>query len=349
MKEIKTPKEQKEPKELKEFKIKLEKAITQSDQVFIAPHLGPDFDAIASAIGFALIAQSFDKPTHIFICDDTSKIEPGVKSIIEECQTQVNFIDLNQYQKLKGKNDLLIVTDTNKINLVGCYEYLENFTDIIILDHHQTDTNTIATNTICIPQNISSTSEAMVDLLCWFDIKYKENVANYLLAGIYLDTKKFTTNVQAKQFKIVSKLMKKKGASLAKVQEWFAEEFKNAQKIQGLVSQAVIDTISYAIAFDCTDRIYTKEELAKVADQLSQFKAIDFTFAGGYISKNTISISARGNGKIDVGMIMTELGGGGNIHSAATKIEDDKTTIEEVKKHLTRILKPGFFIKQDQK
>ena len=50
-----------------------------------------------------------------------------------------------------------------------------------------------------------------------------------------------------------------------------------------------------------------------------QFDA-DTSFAIGKIDKNTISISARGNNKVDVGMIMRKLEGGGNPRSEQLKL-----------------------------
>ncbi|MBI1711301.1 DHH subfamily 1 protein [Lactobacillus crispatus] len=49
-------------------------------------------------------------------------------------------------------------------------------------------------------------------------------------------------------------------------------------------------------------------------------------------SDNTIGISARSMGKINVQIIMEKLGGGGHLSNAATQIKD--VTIEEAKQKL---------------
>ena len=61
-----------------------------------------------------------------------------------------------------------------------------------------------------------------------------------------------------------------------------------------------------------------------------------------YIDEETISMSARSKGLIDVSKIMRLFGGGGNEYSAAAKINGK--TLPEIKSYLVSILLPGAFI-----
>ena len=72
-----------------------------------------------------------------------------------------------------------------------------------------------------------------------------------------------------------------------------------------------------------------------------RFKA-DAAFAAGFIDEDLISISARSKGKVDVSKIMNIMNGGGNIYSAATKI-NSKELNEEGKK-LELLTKPNFYV-----
>lgn len=326
--------------DIKEFKSILEEKIKKSDQVFITPHVGIDFDAIASSIGFSLISKKLAKPNYIFIYDNQFSIDPGVQIILDEYSSKASFINLEKYKKIKGDNDLLISTDTCSTKLIGCRDYLEDFKDIVALDHHNKNEYTVDASTIYIPEKISSTSEIMVDLLCKFGIKYDSNIANYLLSGIYLDTAKLSKGIGPKTFNIVSKLIEK-GASLETVQEYFAEDFKSNQRIQEIVRNTEFMTYTFAIAMSTDDIRYSKEEIAKAADHLLSYKSVDASFAAGYTDEDCISISARSKGKIDVSEIMKTMSGGGNTYSAATKINNE--SMEEVKTKLLKELKPKYF------
>lgn len=90
-----------------------------------------------------------------------------------------------------------------------------------------------------------------------------------------------------------------------------------------------------------SDTLYTREELAKVADYLLKYRNIDATFALGLTNEDIINISARSKGNIDVSDVMREMGGGGNEFSAASQINN--STLEDTKDKLTRKLVPSCY------
>ena len=324
---------------LKEFKRTLEDRILKCDQVIITPHKSADFDAISSAIGFSLIAKKLNKPYYIFMNDDLSKIDPGVKMIIEENKSKMGFINLEQYQQIKGKNDLLIMTDVNKSDLIYLENNLHDFSHIVILDHHREGETTVQTEDKYIKENASSACEIMTDLLCLFNIKYDKDVATLLYTGIFLDTDHLRKLKSSSTMRALAKLMER-GADLDKVNSFFEEDFVSDRRIQMLVNKADFFTYTVVAAIADDDMIYTKEELSKVADYLLRFKA-DASFALGRIDEKTVSISARGKGKVDVADIMTQMGGGGDFLKSATKIESDST--KKPAKVLKKIITPSFY------
>ena len=61
------------------------------------------------------------------------------------------------------------------------------------------------------------------------------------------------------------------------------------------------------------------------------------SFCIGYIGEETVGISARSLGDINVQVVMEQLNGGGHFNNAATQIRN--ITIEEAKKQLIEVLK----------
>lgn len=178
--------------------------------------------------------------------------------------------------------------------------------------------------------------------MCQFKIKPTPEVANYLLAGIYLDTNKLTKNVNPETMKIVAKLLEY-GANMNYVTDLFTEDFISDRRVQDLVSKAKITTYSIAIALADSDCEYTKEELAKVADYLLKYR-VDAAFSIGNIGENVIAISARSKEKVNVSYIMKQLNGGGHPYSAATRLTD--CSIEEAGKRLQKIIEPIYYIEK---
>ena len=225
------------------------------------------------------------------------------------------------------------MVDANKEKQVCCKEYLNDFKNIIIIDHHKVEDDTIDTKYKYI-KDVSSASEIIIELLYLNKINIVDDLANYLLAGINLDTNKYSVNCSYRTMELVSKLLKN-GANTIKVNELFEEDFFSDRKIQELVSKATFITENIALCIADENVKYTKAELAKVADYLLKYK-IDAVFAAGFIDDEIISISARSKGKIDVSEVMKTLGGGGHIYSAATEIKN--ITFEEISKSLNKML-----------
>ena len=68
---------------------------------------------------------------------------------------------------------------------------------------------------------------------------------------------------------------------------------------------------------------------------------LDAVFALGKISDDTVSISSRSHGKVNVGAVMEEFDGGGHQYSGAAKIKD--ATLEEVGIKLKQLLKNPYY------
>lgn len=341
-------------KNIKELKQLLEDKIRENEIVIIAPHKGPDCDAIGGALAINLIVRSMGRTPYILL-EDTVKLEQAVKSIIDELpEGLVNFITpeaLSSVMPDDGKA-LLVTTDTNKKALVPINDY-SVFKDIILIDHHETGVDTIECTDMYIDSEISSVSEIMFKLLDLFQIKYENldtenpyifNIANYLLAGISLDTSKFTKRVTSTTMKIVSKLMHK-GANLNYVNDLFMDDYEKDCRFMDLVRTTTWKMFNIAIAVKNEDPnfIYEKEDLARCADWLMRYKTSDAAFAIGLVEENVTYISGRSKGVVDVGEIMSQLGGGGNATSGAARIESND--VKEIKLRLEDVIRPGYKIK----
>lgn len=346
---------------IKELKDILENLIVISDVVLITPHNGPDFDAIGSAVALNMIARSFDKEVYIILNDDINSIERGTRLIIDELPDNIKFIKVQEIDEIiRDKKSLLITTDTNKKNLVS-FDNFKDFDNILIVDHHDIGDETIDTEYKYIDTSSSSTCEILYQLLKLFNIridyrtisddKKKDevvNIANYLLSGISLDTSKYTKHVTSNTMKIVSKLLDK-GADMNYVNGLYLDDFESDMRIQNLVSKTVWSSFNIGVSLnnDAPETIYTKEDLAKAADWIMKYKSTDAAFTLGFIEdaieEYVVYISARSRGKVNVGEIMSQMGGGGNEYSAATRIVTDD--IKQVKLRLDDVIRPGYKLK----
>lgn len=324
------------------IKASLDRLLDENDNVFVVPHIRPDFDAVGSALGIALICKKNNKNCFIVIDDDYDKLEPETRKVLESIKGNFNFIRSNDLPVYLTPRSLMIAVDANKDYLLCTKKYLNEFKNIVVIDHHKTDEHTIKTPYLYVDESISSVCEEVSRLLFLYGVKLSPDYANYLLAGIILDTNKLSKNTSAKTFEIASKLTAS-GADPTIANNMFLEDFEHDRAIQRLVDNTDFQNYIFAIASDSEDsgRIYEPEDIAKAADYLLKYN-INCSFAMAYIDDITISVSARSKGLIDVSKIMRLFGGGGNEYSAAAKIRGK--SLQEVKSLLISSLMPGAYI-----
>ena len=125
----------------------------------------------------------------------------------------------------------------------------------------------------------------------------------------------------------------------------YMDDFENDMRVQNLVSKTEwrLFNIAVAINNDDPNMIYSKEDLAKAADWLLKYKATDASFSLGYVDPEVVYVSARSRGVVNVGEIMSQMGGGGNEYGAATRIEN--ADINEVRMTLEKVIRPGYKLK----
>lgn len=325
---------------IKDLKLYMTDRIINASKVIIVPHNKPDFDAIGSAAGITLIAKKLKKESRIIVNDNIDTINNGARVIIEELNNS-NDLVINKeiYKGTKDKNDLFILTDVNNRKLISVSDLLTP-KNTIIVDHHNLNEDSVECDYRYIDTKASSASEIITKLLCNFKIKIPSDIATYLLSGIHLDTARLSKNTSSETFKIVSKLLDSK-ADVNRVSEFFVEDFYSDRKVQNLVNR--LDVSHYTIGTIIADEneLFEAVELAKAADYSLRY-GLDAVFALGRIDDDTISISSRSHGKVDVGEVMKEFDGGGHQYSGAAKIK--YASVEEVGTKLKKLLKNPYYI-----
>ena len=326
------------------IKASLDRLLEENDNVFVVPHIRPDFDAVGSTLGIALICKKNNKNCFIVIDDDYDKLEPETRKVLESIKSNFNFIRSNDLPVYLTPRSMMVAVDANKDYLLCTKNYLSEFKNIVVIDHHKTDEHTIKTPYLYVDDSVSSVCEEVSRLLFLYGVKLSPDYANYLLAGIILDTNKLSKNTSSRTFEVASKLTAS-GADPTIANNMFLEDFEHDRAIQRLVDNTDFQNYIFAIASDSEDsgRIYEPEDIAKAADYLLKYN-INCSFAMAYIDDITISVSARSKGLIDVSKIMRLFGGGGNEYSAAAKIRGKN--LQEVKNLLISSLMPGAYIEE---
>ena len=355
----------------KKFQEELLKFITTSDKIFIIGHNNLDYDAIGAALGIATLAKHYRKQAYIIVNDPQETMDPGVKKVIDDTKDYFNYITLKEYRDSAKDQDALVIVDTNKPYLLATQYDLGPVGKTFVIDHHETDEFSLKTTPQYIDERASSTCEIISQLLIAKQIKEISTVADYLLAGIILDTKRFQKNTTPTTFDTAEKLWKK-GANYDAVNRLFISNFEEERTIYQLlfgeemketsedgielvVRNTIIQaypkllgepTVSFTLNRKAPGTVYRQVDLAKAADKM--LKYADACFVIGKVSDDRVGISARSKCNIDVGEILSGVqnatfpreegepivqSGGGNKQSAGGNITTND--IFAVEKFLT--------------
>lgn len=300
------------------------KLVENAGRVIVMGHKYPDLDALGSAMGVVAIARAFGKEAFITTNSHTAASKP----LLDYLKTNgfENYIITHSKAKtLLKKNTLLVVTDTHIKSFVECPELLEKASKVVVIDHHRKAVDYIDDAEIFYHDpSASSACELVSQLIAYlpYKIKIGSVVADALLSGVMLDTKNFVLRTGAKTFETAAYL-KKSGADTIRVKQLFADSMAAYKLKSEIISNA--DTYRFCAIAVCNNSTAEARVISsQAADELLNIKDINASFVV-YKSDDTVSISARSMGKINVQLIMETLGGGGHQTMAAAQFEKETT------------------------
>ncbi|MCR1823428.1 DHH family phosphoesterase [Terrisporobacter muris] len=300
----------------------LKEIVSQSKTIYIMGHKYPDLDAMGAAVGIFDICKSLKKETYIVLDTVNESIDEFV-SRLNKCEYYKDlFISKEDAIRNCTRDTLVVVVDTHRPSYTECEELLEISKKVAVIDHHRKGVEFIQDTVLSFHEiYVSSTCEMVTEVVQYLedDVKINKLTAEGLLAGISLDTKFFAFKTGVRTFEAASYL-KKAGADTTEVKKLFranVEDFKTKADIIG--NTRIIDN-RICISYSKTQSENINVVIAQAADELLTVKKIEASFVLGE-KDNTIFISARSLGKINVHVLMEKLGGGGHMDIAGAQME----------------------------
>jgi cyclic-di-AMP phosphodiesterase len=314
----------------------LKELVTASDKVIIMGHKSPDMDAIGASIGIQKVAQMNERDAYIVL--NPNDIDTGVQRLLEEIKKHETlydrFVTPEQALELATEDTLLVIVDTHKPSLVIEERLLSKIDHVVVIDHHRRGEEFIKSPLLVYMEPYaSSTAELVTELLEYQPKRGKIDMleATALLAGIIVDTKSFTLRTGARTFDAASYL-RGQGADTVLVQKFLKEDVDSFLKRAKLIETVYFYKKGIAIAKGNNTQVIDQILIAQTADTLLTMDGIQASFVISKRSDQSVGISARSLGDVNVQIIMENLGGGGHLTNAATQLMD--VTIEEAEERL---------------
>ena len=306
-------------------------AVAECDKVIITGHKFSDLDCVGASIGmYRAVTRSLGKKACIAVNYEKSM----AKSLIDKYKADRGegiFVSPEQALTQATAKTLLIIVDTQTVNMLEDKRLYEQCGACIVIDHHRRQVDHIQNAVVFLNESgASSASELCTSIIGNFEGEpLGKPEAEALLSGIILDTKNFVINAGSTAFETAAYL-RKKGADTVAIRQHFADSIESYKNKYQLISSAKIYK-ECAIVLVQDEVSDVRLLAAKAADELLLIKGVKASFVMYRANEGTINISARSFGKRNVQVVMEKLGGGGHHTMAAAQLNESSFEVAVTK------------------
>jgi tRNA nucleotidyltransferase (CCA-adding enzyme) len=306
--------------------------MAKKDLTIITTHVNADFDAIASM----LAAQKL-YPDALVVFPGSQ--EKNLKNFFINSMVYLfNMAELSDIDFSSVRR--LVLVDTRQAARIGKLAELLKKKDmeIHIYDHHPATDNDIR-GQLEVHEATGSNVTILTRLIAEKNIRLSADEATILCLGIYEDTGSFTFSSTTEKDFTAAAFLLSKGANLNVISDLIAREFSPEQVIllNDMIQAATrytINGIEIVITTVTTEKYMP--DFAFLVQKMVKMENIDALFAIARM-ENKIYVVARSRvNDVDVGAIVTPLGGGGHAYAAAASIKGE--TLAQTENKLLEIL-----------
>ncbi len=321
----------------------LSQLIRDSSQVLVMGHRNSDMDAIGAAAGMVCAARVKGKPVHVVVDQNHTMATELIERLKTLPEYKDVFIGAEDAMVRCDYNTLLIVVDVNRPGYVESEALLQSINKVAVIDHHRRAADYIENAVVSLHEPYASSASELVSELLQYLVPTSgilTGEAEAMLAGIYLDTKGFSTRTGVRTFEAAAYL-RRAGAEASDVKRLFQSSFDQYMERQKLISSA--RDCGQGVIFAVTDEEVDRVAAAQAADELLSIigtRASVVAFRRGV----DMVVSARASGQVNVQLLMERLGGGGNHSAAGAQLPN--TTPEEADRLITEAIR-GYFADQE--
>ncbi len=316
--------------------------LENASNVLIMGHRFADHDSIGSGIGMARFAMQYCPKVNIVVNVHDSNLKGIFKKLSGLPDYKNMFIDSVSAQDTITSSTLLIITDVNNVRQFEAPELYENIPNVVIIDHHRQSAEFAVKPTITYIEPSASSASELVSEMLEQQLEpgsiLKEE-AELLFAGIILDTKQFANNTGPRTFS-AAYYLRSEGANPAEAQMLFRSDLGDFKREIKYENNAFI--YRDIIAFSYMEEDATQEDkiaASKAADRLLSLEGVLASFVLCRMG-DTVHISARSSGTVNVQLITEKLHGGGHFDMAGAQVKDStiKDTFVRLKEAIDQYL-----------
>lgn len=316
------------------FSHAMKNLMEQCDTVVTMGHSVPDLDCMGAALGIHACARQAGKRSYIVL----DKPNAAVQGLVDEMKRDPDYRDVlvtpAEAEHLLEGQSMLVVVDTQMEDYTIAPQLVGQAGTLVVIDHHVRGTTHIESPTLSLYEPYaSSTAEMVTEIIEYFSDKIyiKPLEVEALLAGITIDTKGFSFKTGVRTFEAASYL-RKLGADTTTIRHLFQDDLETFSTRASVVQNAKVQD-GVAVSW-CPEGAKNPQLLAaQAADSLIGIRGIKASFVLCR-QGDTVIVSGRSIGGINVQRILEKLGGGGHATIAGAQLKgiDGDTAEKELRR-----------------
>lgn len=299
-------------------------AIERATSILATCHVGPDGDALGTALGFAVAAREAGKAVEVsfgepFVVPDTYRFLP-LELLVAPGE-------------VTPEPSVAVAFDAGSLDRLGSLAPAASKAgDLVVVDHHVSNTR-FGTLNLIDPEAAASAEVALrlIDALGW---RVDQVVATCLHTGLVTDTGRFQySNTRPATLRAAARLVGA-GARPEVIGRYVYEEvpFGYLACAGAVLSRAVLEperslVWSVLLQEDLESAGIRLTDTDPLIDDLRVAQEADVAVLAKVMEDGEVKLSMRSRGRVDVGAIAVELGGGGHHNASGATV---KGTLEEV-------------------
>lgn len=298
--------------------------MAKAGNVLIMGHRNPDYDSIGACVGIARLAMFCGVKANIVVNSEDENIKGAIARVAPLHEYDGVFVDHITGQDMISSDTLLVIVDVNNPSNFESPDIANNVGTVVIIDHHRKVGEYKVQPAISyIEPSASSCCELVSEMLeqaLPIGGLHREE-ADLLYAGILLDTKQFSRNTGVRTFS-AALYLRSEGANPTEVQLFFKSELEDFMREAKFSMNVITYRQMFAISMsEAEGTTQDRVAAAKAADKLLSVSGVMASFALVKI-EDSVHISARSSGNINVQLILEKMGGGGYYEAAGALLKD---------------------------
>ena len=301
----------------------LRNLMEQCSDVFVMGHEVPDLDCIGASLGICACARHVGKKAYLVMDNPNPSIDLLIDRLHHTEAYAQSLLSAQDAALRISSTSMVVVVDTQIAEFTVSPGLIEMADTVVVIDHHIRGTSSIDNAALYhLDPYASSACELVTEVMQYFD----DDLAplhidlDALLSGITLDTKGFSFNTGVRTFEAASYL-RRRGAESSVSRQLMQDDLETYMAKTDIVRGAQILAGGVAVA-QCPEGLAKAPLIAaQAADALLTIRGVIASFVVSRMDE-TVLISGRSLGDVNVQLILESLGGGGHATIAAARLSD---------------------------